>query len=92
MGGRDAGPPRQGEVVPIGEAARRAGFTLADVRAAMADAPGGEAPWRTVARRRLAEIDATLASLRTTRRRVAAALTCGCADLARCPRVDAWRR
>ena len=68
--------------------AQRLGFTLADVRAALASLPDGRAPtqgdWDRLARDFRRRIDARIAGLEVLRENLDGCIGCGCLSLERC--------
>jgi MerR family transcriptional regulator, redox-sensitive transcriptional activator SoxR len=71
-------------------AARRAGFTLAEVRellGGMMTSGGPSAAWTTMAARKLPEVDSLIERLRAVRRALEGVAACQCHDLAECARL-----
>ena len=69
------------ERLQILAALQQAGFSLAEIRSLFDGLTSGSGPstvWRRAAEAKLAEIDATLATLRRTRRLLADAIDCAC--------------
>jgi DNA-binding transcriptional MerR regulator len=67
--------------------ARRAGFTLAEVRDLLDSMTTGTAPsgsWRAMAARKLPEVDALIKRLGTVRLLLEGVAACQCRDLAQC--------
>ncbi|WP_394822232.1 MerR family transcriptional regulator [Pendulispora albinea] len=61
------------------QAAQRAGFTLAETRELVGLLrSGGPDPWPSIARRKLVELDASIAKLTMARRLLASAMNCAC--------------
>ena len=70
--------------------AKRAGFTLGEVRTLLHGFPAGtEAAqrWQALASEKLVEVDETIAQLRETRELLEEALRCECASLDECARL-----
>ncbi len=69
------------------KAAKRAGFTIAEIRTLLGSFPaevGASERWRTLASRKLEEINELVAELRQMRDVLEEALRCQCADLDEC--------
>jgi MerR family transcriptional regulator, redox-sensitive transcriptional activator SoxR len=64
--------------------AQRAGFTLAEIRGLLADQPGATKQWRTLAERKLPELDRLIGEMQTLRAAVADCLDCGCMKFETC--------
>ena len=67
--------------------ARRAGFTLGEVRELLDGMTAGTAPsdsWRAMATRKLPEVDALIERLQAVRLVLEGVATCECRDLAQC--------
>lgn len=67
--------------------AQRAGFTLGEIRELFLGFPAGTTPaarWETLARRKLAELDAQLARIHMMRRVLREGLRCGCPTMEQC--------
>jgi MerR family redox-sensitive transcriptional activator SoxR len=72
--------------------AQNAGFTIAEVRTLIDGFPDGTPPgdrWKDLARRKLPEVDALIARLRTVRVVLEESLRCDCLTLDACA-VDCW--
>ena len=70
--------------------AKRAGFTLREIRTLLHGFPAGTgaAPrWQRLASRKLVEVDEAIAQLRQTRELLEEALRCECASLDECARL-----
>ena len=67
---------------------QRLGFSLAEIRAALADLPEGRPPtkadWSRIATRFRGEIDARIAGLTALRDRLDGCIGCGCLSLSTC--------
>ena len=67
--------------------AQQAGFTLGEIRELFLGFPSGTTPaarWETLARRKLAELDAQLARIHMMRRVLREGLRCGCPTMEQC--------
>ncbi len=70
--------------------AKRAGFTLSEIRALLHGFPAGAGAaerWRALASEKLVEVDTAIAHLRETRELLEEALRCECASLDECARL-----
>ncbi len=70
--------------------AKRAGFTLGEIRTLMQGFPAETGPperWRALASEKLVEVEEAMAQLRRTRELLGEALRCGCASLDECARL-----
>src|SRR5882757_954184 len=86
VAGRRIYPPTAVRRIALIKMAQRAGFTLAEIRALLNHAaePGETRQWRTMAERKLPELDRLIADMRTLREAVAECLACGCMNFDRC--------
>ena len=69
------------------KAAKRAGFTIVEIRTLLGSFPaevGASERWRTLASRKLEEVDRLVAELGQMRELLEEALRCQCADLDKC--------
>ena len=89
--GRVGGKRRYGPEVlrrlALVEAAKRAGLTIAEIRALLHGFPdevGASERWRSLASRKLEEVDGLMARLGQMRALLAEALRCDCASLEEC--------
>lgn len=67
--------------------AQRAGFTLGEIRELFQGFPAGTAPatrWESLARRKLAELDAQLTRIEIMRGVLSEGLRCGCLTMEQC--------
>jgi MerR family redox-sensitive transcriptional activator SoxR len=70
--------------------AKRAGFTLGEIRTLLHGFPAGTAAsgrWRALASKKLGEVDRAMAQLRETRELLGEALRCDCTSLDECARL-----
>jgi MerR family transcriptional regulator, redox-sensitive transcriptional activator SoxR len=70
--------------------AKRAGFTLSEIRTLLHGFPGGTRAaqrWQALASEKLVEVDEAIAQLRQTRGLLEEALRCECASLDECARL-----
>jgi MerR family redox-sensitive transcriptional activator SoxR len=77
-------------LLTIGEVARRAGFTLGEIRSLLYVFPAGTGAAerrRTLATEKLGEVDEAIAQLRTARDLLWEALRCQCGSLDECARL-----
>jgi MerR family transcriptional regulator, redox-sensitive transcriptional activator SoxR len=73
--------------VAVVRMAQEAGFTIAEVRTLLMGFPDGtpaSARWRTLAHRKLVEVDALIARAQAMRRVLEESLECGCLTLEAC--------
>ena len=67
--------------------AQQAGFTIAEVRELLAGEDGAPDRWRSLAERKLREVDAVIEKAQATRRLLEESLRCHCVTLEECPTV-----
>jgi MerR family redox-sensitive transcriptional activator SoxR len=68
------------------ELAQQAGFSLAEIRTLLRGGTPSRTPrWPSLARRKLAEVDALIARALAMKRLLMQGIECGCVDLAACP-------
>jgi MerR family transcriptional regulator, redox-sensitive transcriptional activator SoxR len=67
--------------------AQQAGFTIAEVRELLADGDEPSARWRSLAERKLAEVDAVIEKAQAVRRLLEESLRCDCVALEQCATV-----
>jgi MerR family transcriptional regulator, redox-sensitive transcriptional activator SoxR len=75
------------ERVQLVRAAQTLGFTLTEVAVVLASVgrPSVAGEWKRLARRKLAELEHTIAAARAVRQLLQQGLECDCADLGACP-------
>ncbi|QMU67041.1 MerR family transcriptional regulator [Streptacidiphilus sp. P02-A3a] len=85
-GGRRLWPAATLRRVALIRMSQRAGFTLAEIRELLEGAPGQGATrqWRTLAERKLPELDRFIEQTQRLRDSVAACLACGCMSVDAC--------
>ncbi|MEV0847350.1 MerR family DNA-binding protein [Streptomyces sp. NPDC049954] len=85
-GGRRMWPATAERRVALIRMARRAGFTLAEIRGLLDPdtTTGASRQWRALATRKLPELDTAIEELRLLRAAVADCLECGCMNFASC--------
>ena len=71
------------------ELARRAGFSLADIRSVLgrSSRAGARAQWASLARQKLRDIDALVERAARMKRLLLRSVECGCTDVGSCPIV-----
>ena len=87
VGGKRRYGPEMLRTLALVEAAKRAGLTIAEIRLLLhgfADEVGASERWRSLASRKLEEVDELMARLRQMRVLLAEALRCDCASLGEC--------
>lgn len=92
-GKRRYGPEVLGTLALV-DAAKRAGLTIAETRSlfhGFANEVGASERWRSLASRKLEEVDEQMARLRQMRILLAEALRCDCASLGECAELLADR-
>ncbi len=91
VSGRRRYDPGVLEKLALIRGARRAGFTIAEIRPLLYGFPEDTAPperWQTLAGRKLSEVDALIEQLQGTRRVLERALLCDCGSLEQCAEVS----
>ena len=87
IGGKRRYPPAILDRIAVIDLARRAGFTLAQIRVLVDGVTGGDSPptqWAALAEEKLAEVDALIARAQATRRLLEALRSCTCPTLEDC--------
>jgi redox-sensitive transcriptional activator SoxR len=95
VGGKRRYEPEVLRTLALVEAAKRAGLTIAEIRLlfhGFADEVGASERWRSLASRKLEEVDELMARLGRMRVLLAEALRCDCASLEECADLLADRR
>ncbi|MFD5915626.1 MerR family transcriptional regulator [Kitasatospora sp. NPDC058201] len=90
-GGRRVWPAATLRRLALIRMSRRAGFTLAEIRRLLDDAPdrGATRQWRELAERKLPELDRIVRETQQLRAAVAACLACGCMNFTDCELLSA---
>jgi MerR family redox-sensitive transcriptional activator SoxR len=87
IGGQRVYPTSTVRRIALIKMAQQAGFRLAEIRALLGGGDAGNSAtrqWRSLAKRKLPEIDAAIDQLRLLRAVVADCLECGCMDFDNC--------